>query len=121
MSDDSDGIGKGNGRHDDEKRAAIEATRATFEDLRDGIDAVAALVDIVEEIGEAVIAAAHDDADGDGQFDAGAEVLETRGDDSDGLRAGLRWLIEACSAGIPDMPPPTRTRSSRKKKARSRG
>ena len=117
----------GSGKHideaDTERRQAVESARLAFDGIREEIEQVNALVDVVEEIGEAVIQAAHDDLDPEEQFDAGAVALDPHGDDNDGLRAGLRWIIEACSQGIPDYEDvdasPPRRRSKAKKKARS--
>lgn len=105
-----------------EKRAAVESARLAFDGIREEIEQVNALGDLIEDIGEAVIAAALDDCDSDEQFDAGAEVLNAQGDDMDALRTGLRWLIEACSQGLPEYEDDAPRRAPKgKKKARSRG
>ena len=105
-----------------ERRRAVESARLAFDGIREEIEQINAFVDIIEEIGDAVIAVAYDDFDSEEQFDAGAEVLAARGDESDALRTGLRWLIEACSQGLPEYEeekPPQR-RAKAKKKAKSR-
>ena len=127
----ANGNGNGHGPDDARRTAALEAARESFGEIRDGIEDIAALVDVVEEVGAAVIKAAHDGADAEGQFDAGLEALEPLGDDdNDALRVGLLWFIGACSDGLPEPEEkerPTRARAGsgrrtgRAKKARTRG
>lgn len=80
----------------DEERRRV-AGREVVEGLADDVATAAALVEVLEEVGEAVLRAAEDGSDAEALVAAGFEALEPAGDDDDALRAGLRWLAVTCS------------------------